>query len=90
MYAQIDGVLMGSPLSLVLANNFVGFYESLLFEKCCTPYVYLHYADDTFSIFDSINDTTAFHTQLISLHPFLQFTIEVGELLYFAFFGCSC
>lgn len=57
------GLPMGSPLGLVLANIFVGFYESLFLEKCCKPYVYLRYVDDTFSIFDSINDATDFHAQ---------------------------
>lgn len=32
-YAQIDGLSMSSPLNPVLANMFVGYYESLLFEK---------------------------------------------------------
>lgn len=31
----------------------------------------------TFSIFEFINDTTAFHTQLNFIHPALQFTIEM-------------
>lgn len=57
---------------------FVGYYESaLLCEKSCKPYAHWRYADDTFSIVKSINDATAFHTQLNSLHSSFQFTMEV-------------
>lgn len=53
---------MGSPLGPMLANIFVGFHQSLLFERHSKPRVYLRYVDDTFSIFDSIDDANAFHT----------------------------
>ena len=33
MCKQLDGVVMGSPLGLALANIFVGFHESRLFDK---------------------------------------------------------
>lgn len=70
-------VLMGSSLGPVLANIFVGFYESFLFKKCHKPHVYLHSVDDMFPIFDSINDAMVFHIQLNSLHPSLQITMEM-------------
>lgn len=56
MYAEIDGVSIGSSLGLVLANISVDYYESLLFEKYCQLHEYLRYEVDTFSAFDSIND----------------------------------
>ena len=33
LYKQIDGVVMGSPLSVALANIFVRYHESKLFES---------------------------------------------------------
>lgn len=61
----------------MLANIFVGFHESFLFERRHKPHVYLRYVDDTFSVFDSIEDAAAFRLQLNFLHSSLQFTMEV-------------
>ena len=51
MYRQFDGVAMGSSLGPALANIFVGYYESKLFNKISKPTVYCRYVDDTFSLF---------------------------------------
>ena len=53
MYKQIDVVAMGSPLSVALANIFVGYHESKLFESTIKPFLYHRYVDDTFAIFGS-------------------------------------
>ena len=50
MYRQIDVVTMGSPLGPALANIFVGYYESKLFNKIEKPTIYCRYVDDTFSL----------------------------------------
>ena len=40
MYKQLDGVAMGSPLGPPLANIFVGFHESRLFNNSLKPGIY--------------------------------------------------
>ena len=40
MYKQLEGVAMGSPLGPALANTFVGFHESRLFDNTVKPGVY--------------------------------------------------
>lgn len=79
MYAQINRVSMGSPLGPSLANIFVGYYDGLLFEKCWKSYVYLRYIDDTFAMFNIINETTLFCQDLNSLHSSLVFTMVEEE-----------
>ena len=68
MYRQIDGVAMGSPLGPALANFFVGFYESELFDKISKPQIYYCYVDDTFALFQDEVDSETFLTNLNSLH----------------------
>ena len=76
MYRQIDGVAMGSPLGSALANIFVGFYESKLFDKISKPKIYYRYVDDTFALFQDEVDSETFLTNLNSLHTLLKFTSE--------------
>ena len=76
MYRQIDGVAMGSPLGPALANIFVGFYESKLFDKISKPQIYYRYVDDTFALFQDEVDSETFLTNLNSLHTSLKFTSE--------------
>ena len=40
MYRQIDGVAMGSPLGPAVANVFIGYCESKLFNVISKPTVY--------------------------------------------------
>ena len=67
---------MGSPLGPALANIFVGFHESRLFDNTVKPGVYFRYVDDTFVIFSSELDCDCFHGKLNLLHPALNFTVE--------------
>ena len=76
MYRQTDGVAMGSPLGPTLANIFVGYYESLLFQDVATPEMYFRYMDDTFVVFNNENQCDNFLNKLNSLHPSLRFTFE--------------
>ena len=76
MYKQLDGVAMGSPLGPALANIFVGFHESRLFDNTVKPGVYFRFVDDTFAIFGSELDCDHFKGKLNLLHPALKFTVE--------------
>ena len=62
LYNLINGVAMGSPLAPILANIFVGFYES----KWLNEYnlnkkkKYLKYVDDNQTAFDNEQDSLNF------------------------------
>ena len=79
MYKQIDGVVMGSPLSVTLANIFVGYHESKLFESTTKPFLYHRYVDDTLVTFGSEEKCTSFLDALNSMHSALKFTFEKEE-----------
>ena len=76
MYYQVDGISMGSPSGLILANIFVGFYEKLLFDRFLKPYINLRHVDDTFARFSSRNDALSFFHCLNDLHASLTFTMD--------------
>ena len=77
-YNQIDGVAMGSPLAPVLANIFMGFYESKWLNEynLNNPKFYLGYADDILAAFDKEQDSLIFLNFLNKRHANIKFTIE--------------
>ena len=80
MYAQIDGVAMGSPLGPILANIFVGYHEKRAFADVSptrSPLLYYRYVDDTFALFQNRAACENFLTHLNALHPSLKYTIEI-------------
>lgn len=70
------------PVSLKIVLG-VGVHENLLLGRYHLSRVYLRYVGDTFSVFDSVEDTKAFTIQHNSLHSSLQFTMrmESGRML---------
>ena len=76
MHRQIDGVAMGSPLGPALANIFVGYFESKLFQTTSKPEMYYRYMDDTFVVFSDEDECDLSLDSLNSLHPSLRFTIK--------------
>ena len=67
---------MGSPLGPAIANIFVGYQKTKLFNIAKRPLVYFQYVDDTFAVFNNEEDCNTFLTHLNSLHPSLRFTYE--------------
>ena len=66
LYNQIDGVAMGSPLSPVLANLFMGYHEAnqLQVFKNCEIILDCHYVDDIVCLFNSESYADGFHELL--------------------------
>ena len=76
-YDQIDGVAMGSLLPPVLANIFIGHHEKIWLEQYQGPGVLFHrHYVDTFSLFHSEQDATAFFDYIDSQHANIWFTME--------------
>ena len=69
---------MGSPLAPVLADIFMGFYESKLLNEynLNKPKFYLRYVDDILAAFDNEQDSLNFSKFLNNRHPNIKFTIE--------------
>ena len=67
---------MGSPLGPALANIFVGYFESKLFQTTSKPEMYYRYMDDTFVVFSDEDECDLSLDSLNMLHPSLRFTIK--------------
>ena len=77
-YNQIDEVGIGSPLAHVLANVFMGFYESKWLNEynLNKPEFYLRYFDDILATFEKEQDSLNLLNVLNNKHPNIKFTIE--------------
>ena len=75
---KVGGVVMGSPLTLVLANPFVGHNKKLRLENFHGSTILFHcwYVDDTFCLFHSEHNAIIFFDYLNSRHPNIRFTME--------------
>ena len=78
---------MGSPLAPVLANTFVGFYESKWLNEYNQnkPKFYLKYVDDILAAFGKEQDSLNFLDFLNKRHPNIKFTIKKQINHYIAF-----
>ena len=79
LYAQVDGVSMGSPLGVSFANFYMTHLENTVFENQpqLKPQVYCRYIDDCFLIVNSESDLAPVINSF-SLNSVLNFTHEVG------------
>ena len=77
-YNQIDGVAMASPLAPVLANIFMGSYESKWLNEynLNKPKFYLRYVDNILPAFDKEQDSLIFFNFLNKRYSSIKFTIE--------------
>ena len=66
----IDNPLDQRP---AIANIFVGYYESKLFQKTSKPEKYYRYMDDAFVEFNNEGESDVFFYSLNSLFPSLYF-----------------
>ena len=86
-YDQIDGVAMGSPIGPVLANLFIGYYETLWLNSFreCEMILYRRYVDDIICLFNCESDADKFFEFLNTQHPNIKFTFEkqVNEQISF-------
>ena len=80
IYKQKDGLSMGSPLAPVLANLFLCHYEEIWLRECppeFRPILYKRYVDDTFLLFEDVNQISNFLEYLNIKHPNIKFTSEI-------------
>ena len=70
-YKQHDGVAKGSPLGSTFASIFLCVHEIRWLEKCLSefrPVIYKRYVDDTFLLFQNINQIEKFKYHLNFQH----------------------
>ncbi|XP_013788171.1 uncharacterized protein LOC106472086 [Limulus polyphemus] len=68
---------MGSPLSSVIANIYMEYFEDLALEPApLVPAVWLRYVDDTFVLREHQEDVTSFLDHINRPRPSIQFTTE--------------
>ncbi|XP_054706778.1 uncharacterized protein LOC129216588 [Uloborus diversus] len=77
-YEQRDGVAMGNPLSPVIANFYMEFFEQkALASTTKKPEIWFRYVDDTFAVWSQgEEDLQLFLQHLNSILPRIQFTME--------------
>ena len=67
---------MGSPLAPVLANIFMGFYESKWLNEYNLDKFYLRYVDDILAAFEKEQESLNILSFLNNKHPKIKFTTE--------------
>ena len=75
---------MDSPLAPVVANIFMGFYESNWLNEynLSKPNFYLRYDDDILAAFDNEQDSLNFLEFLNKRHPNIKLTIKKNKPFY--------
>ena len=87
LYEQTDGVAMGSPLGLLMANVFMCHLEDKLARDGMVPSLYKRYVDDTLARMPNTDAAADFLATLNGLHPSLKFTMELPSEITIPFIG---
>ena len=78
-YEQCEGVAMGSPVSAVVANLYMEFFEDLALDTApVKPRLWKRYVDDTCCIVKK-GATEGLLDHLNSVRPYIQLTVEVEK-----------
>jgi hypothetical protein len=78
-FQQKDGMAMGSSLSPIVSNIFMGHFEKLALDSAqYKPLLWLRYIEDIFVVWPHGSERLQNSlNHLNSLRPFIQFTMEV-------------
>ena len=88
-YEQKEGAAMGSPVSAVMANLYMEFFEELaLTSSPVTPVLWKRYVDDTFCVMKR-DEVDVFFQHLNSIRPSIQFTVELEDRGTLPFLDCK-
>ena len=86
-YKQSEGLAMGSPLSPILADIYMHYFENTLFEKISFPF-WTRYVDDTFTLIDtSLHNVDHILQTMNSIDNNIQFTCEIEKNSVLPFLG---
>ena len=76
-YEQVQGVPMGQPLSVPIANIYMHYFENTLLQKCpLKPKLYKRYLDDSSIVWEHGDEALEAFLNLTNNHGELTFTME--------------
>ena len=81
----MDGVTIGSPLGLLMANAFMCSIEERLQDQGKMPDFYKRYVDDTITIKPNVETAESFLSTLNDSHLSINFTMELTTNANFPF-----
>ena len=77
VYRQEEGLAMGSPLSSVMANIYMEYFEDMALNSApLRPTMWLRYVDDTFILWPHQEDVQVLLEHVNTIRPSIQFTME--------------